>query len=239
MSPAPARTASSSARRCWYSRSTIVVAGKRATFTHANVLAEVHRQLHGARFATPTDRLEVADVITSAALGDALQLTPPELEPAVPELRRADGTSKLRHRGAEKYTTREIFEAESRLLEAGRTTGGPGVPADVVAEVAAAELPGREHRLGPDQAAAVAAIATSGRVLDVLVGPAGTGKTVSLAGLREAWERTHGAGSVTGGAHVVYPRGTGGTRGASRQNAHSSSEMRSRPGSASAASATR
>jgi hypothetical protein len=175
-----------------------VVASKRATFTHANVLAEVHRQLHGARFATPTDRLAVAELMASAALGEALQLTPPEVEPVWPQLRRPDGSSKLRHRGADQYTTREIFDAESRLLDAGRTTGGPGVPAEVVADVAASDLPSRAHRLGPDQAGAVAAVATSGRVLDVLVGPAGTGKTVSLAGLREAWERVHGEGSVTG-----------------------------------------
>jgi conjugative relaxase-like TrwC/TraI family protein len=174
------------------------VAIKRATFTRANVLAEAHRQLHGARFATPHDRLAVADRMTHAALDDALLLTPPDLEALPARLQRPDGTSKLRHRGAQVYTTRELLDAESRLLEAGRTTGGPGVPASVVAEIAAEDLPGCGHRLGSDQASAVEAIATSGRVLDVLVGPAGTGKTASLAGLREAWERLHGTGSVTG-----------------------------------------
>jgi hypothetical protein len=41
-------------------------------------------------------------------------------------------------------------------------------------------------------------IATSGRRLDVLVGPAGTGKSTAMAGLRAAWEAEHGAGSVLG-----------------------------------------
>ena len=41
-------------------------------------------------------------------------------------------------------------------------------------------------------------IATSGRRLDVLVGPAGTGKSTTMAGLRAAWEAEHGAGSVLG-----------------------------------------
>ena len=41
-------------------------------------------------------------------------------------------------------------------------------------------------------------IATSGRRLDVLVGPAGTGKSTTMAGLRAVWEAEHGAGSVLG-----------------------------------------
>ena len=41
-------------------------------------------------------------------------------------------------------------------------------------------------------------IATSGRRLDVLVGPAGTGKSTAMAGLRAAWEAEHGADSVLG-----------------------------------------
>ena len=45
---------------------------------------------------------------------------------------------------------------------------------------------------------AVEQIATSGRSLDVLVGPAGTGKSTTMAGLRAVWEAEHGAGSVLG-----------------------------------------
>lgn len=174
------------------------VGAKRATFTHANVLAEAHRQLHGVRFADPSERITVAERMTSTALNEALQLTPPAAEQLPERLRRADGTSKLRHRGSELFTTREILDAEARLLDAGRTLDAPAVSASLVAEVTGTELPGRGHRLQPDQATAVEAIATSGRVLDVLVGPAGTGKTASLAGLREAWEHAHGRGSVIG-----------------------------------------
>ena len=48
------------------------VSERRATFTRANVLAEVHRELHGVRFASPEDRIQVADRTTSLALGEAL-----------------------------------------------------------------------------------------------------------------------------------------------------------------------
>jgi conjugative relaxase-like TrwC/TraI family protein len=159
------------------------VATKRATFSHANVLAEVHRQLHGVRFADPDDRLAVADRMTTMALDAALLLT--------------QGERALRP-SAQIFTTREILDAETRLLDAGRTTGGPGLPLSVVDQVAAQNLPDRHHALAPDQAAVVQRIATSGRVLDVLVGPAGTGKTASLAGLRQAWEDVYGEGSVIG-----------------------------------------
>jgi hypothetical protein len=66
------------------------------------------------------------------------------------------------------------------------------------AVVAHANLPGRDYGLSLDQANAVEKIATSGRVLDLLVGPAGTGKSTAMAGLRAAWEQIHGEGSVIG-----------------------------------------
>ena len=56
--------------------------------------------------------------------------------------------------------------------------------------------PGRGYGLSLDQALAVEKVATSGRALDVLVGPAGTGKSTTMAGLRAAWEAEHGPGSV-------------------------------------------
>ena len=61
-----------------------------------------------------------------------------------------------------------------------------------------ADLPGRDHKLSLDQTVAIEQIATSGRGLDVLVGPAGTGKSTTMAGLRAVWETEHGAGSVLG-----------------------------------------
>ena len=42
-------------------------AERRATFTHANVLAEVHRQLRGLRFASYEDRLAVAECTAQLA----------------------------------------------------------------------------------------------------------------------------------------------------------------------------
>ena len=44
------------------------VAERRATFSRANILAEVHRQLHGVRFASPDERIAVAERTADLAL---------------------------------------------------------------------------------------------------------------------------------------------------------------------------
>jgi hypothetical protein len=75
---------------------------------------------------------------------------------------------------------------------------GPAVSVVTVANVAEANLPDRDYGLSVDQGLAVEKIATSGRVLDVLVGPAGTGKSTTMASLRAAWEAEHGSRSVIG-----------------------------------------
>jgi conjugative relaxase-like TrwC/TraI family protein len=174
------------------------VAERRATFSRANVLAEVHRQLHGVRFASPEDRIAVAERTADLALAQSLLISAPELHHTPERLRRADGTTRFRAKGHEVYATTTLLEAEARLLEAGRQTGGQVVAMGTVAAVAAAALPGRDHGVALDQAVAVEQIATSGRELDVLVGPAGTGKSTTMAALRAVWEAEHGAGSVLG-----------------------------------------
>ena len=160
------------------------VSSRKATFTRHNVMAETLRILHGVRFASPDDRVAVAERITTVVLSDSLLLNPMATGPT-PESHKI-------------YTTQQILDAEARLLDAGRSTNGPTVSREVVAHIADEPLPGGERRLSLDQAVAVEQIATSGRPLDVLVGPAGTGKSTTMAGLRSAWETQYGPGSVIG-----------------------------------------
>ncbi len=174
------------------------VCSRRATFTRHNVTAEALRLLHGVRFASPDDRAATAERITTLALDESLFLNPPPTIPTPAEYLRADGTSRIRPESHKLYTTQTILDAEARLLEAGRLTDGPAVSRQLVAEITDQPLPGRDQRLSIDQALAVERIATSGRPLDVLVGPAGTGKSTTMATLRSAWETQYGAGSVIG-----------------------------------------
>ncbi|MGO2662134.1 MAG: ATP-dependent DNA helicase [Propionibacterium freudenreichii] len=95
------------------------------------------------------------------------------------------------------FSSELLLAAENRLLERVRTTTGPTVPLATVERITG--RPDRGGRtLGPDQAGALAKIALSGRMVDVLVGPAGAGKTTAMNALRRAWEIEHGAGSVVG-----------------------------------------
>lgn len=174
------------------------VAGKRATFTRANLLAEAHRQLQGVRFATAVDRITVAERTATLAAERAVMLTPTEVLHPPEHLRRRDGSSMLRARNSEVYATAELLNAEARLLAAGQANDGPTVTMPVAIRLGRMVASGKEHVLSAEQARAVATVVTSGRRLDVLVGAAGTGKSTTMAGVRAAWEAEHGPGSVVG-----------------------------------------
>ena len=174
------------------------VAERHATYGRQNLLAEAHRTLHGVRFASPDDRLAVAERVTDLAVGRSLALSQPAIHHTPARYIRADGSSRLHPESRIAYTTQAMIDAEARLLAAGRTVHAPTVTVATVVTVADACLPGQDHGLSVDQALAVGKIATSGRALDVLVGPAGTGKTTTMSGLRTVWETEHGPGSVIG-----------------------------------------
>ncbi|NNN22109.1 MAG: AAA family ATPase [Acidimicrobiales bacterium] len=90
------------------------------------------------------------------------------------------------------------MDTESRLLECGRDESGPSAKISNLVEVTERNLDSRNFRLSFDQALAVEKIATSKRAVDVLVGPAGTGKSTTMAGLLSVWENEYGKGSVIG-----------------------------------------
>jgi len=174
------------------------VAEKHSTFTRQNLTAEAHRTLHGVRFATPDDRVAVAEHIVELGLERSLSLTPAERHHTPGRYKRVDGTSRLRPKSHHLYTTQTLLDAETRLLDAANTTSAPTSSIVTVAATCDLPLPGLGFVLSTDQAVAVEKIATSGRALDILVGPAGTGKTSTMAGLRTVWELDHGLGSVVG-----------------------------------------
>ena len=178
------------------------VGAKRSTWHRWNLTAEAARQTMGYRFATSRDREAVTGMVVDAAERASLRLTPPELASTPARFQRPDGRTAFRPRHSTLYSSSELLEAEARLLERSRTMAGPALPLAVIERVTAA--PDRDGRmLGPDQADALTKIAISGRMLDLLVGPAGTGKTTAMNALRRAWEAEYGAGSVVGLAPSV------------------------------------
>ena len=173
------------------------VGEKRSTWRRWNLTAESARQTMGYRFATAEDREAVVGMVVDAAESVSLRLTPPELASSPAVFRRGDESSVFRPKHSTVFSSGELLGAEDRLLELANSTTGPSVTLATIEQIT--RKPDREGRmLGEDQAEALTQIAVSGLVVDVLVGPAGAGKTTAMHALRRAWEAEHGAGSVVG-----------------------------------------
>ena len=163
----------------------------RSTWRRHNAAAEAHRLLRDVRFQTAKDRLMAVDLVVDEVIARAVPLSPPARLPSPVQFRTPDGRSAFDPAGDAVFTTEELIDAEQSILAAAQTD-----KACPIALVDATRL--QKAGLDSGQAAAVLAIAASKRRIDVLVGPAGTGKTTTLRQLRSAWERQHGAGSVVG-----------------------------------------
>ncbi|SDD21103.1 conjugative relaxase domain-containing protein, TrwC/TraI family [Sanguibacter gelidistatuariae] len=177
------------------------VMARRSTWTRWNLLAEAARLTRGVRMATPAERRMVLDLVTDQALARCVNLEAPQLFTVPSDYQRPDGTSLFDRAGEAKFTDERILGAEARLLEATTDTCAPKVTAaaaTLATEVPVARAGSTPVRLAADQVAATIAVTTSGRRLEALVGPAGTGKTTTMAAIKTAWERDYGRGSVRG-----------------------------------------
>ncbi len=174
-----------------------------------------------------TVRYVLDDLTSRALAGyGVVSLEAPGLVPVPAALTRADGRSIYSPHDRGLFTTRSHLDAEEQLMAAAGETASPAAsPARVAAALGAdpaslAALPGRvppaaaatipdaeedETAPGPalagglrgDQAAAVFGIMTSGRPVDILIGPAGTGKSRTMGTLAGLW-REHAGGNVVG-----------------------------------------
>ncbi|WP_113719018.1 AAA family ATPase [Arthrobacter dokdonensis] len=101
--------------------------------------------------------------------------------------------------GARLYTDAGILANEQLVMNTRNDDGGPAV-APHLADIFLANAGQAPERpaLAPDQLAAVDEVLSSGRFLDAVVGPAGSGKTTTMAAVRDGWEQAYGAGSVVG-----------------------------------------
>lgn len=166
---------------------------RRSTWSHWNVTAETLRVTKPLIAATGPDRMAIVDAVTDAALRRCVSLQAPALFTATGRYDRTDGTSVFDRPDEWVYADAVILDAERDLLDAAADTSAP------TARVLAADLLFEGLRtLAEDQESAARQIAGSGRLVDLLVGPAGSGKTTTLAAVRQVWERGHGRGSVIG-----------------------------------------
>ena len=158
------------------------VEGRRATFGRWHVHAEAERAVR--RLGVPVGEQPAAvQAVVGEVLGPlTLQLTAPEPAVAPGRLRRRDGQSVYVRHAAERYTTGRTLDAERRLVAAAKSAVdvavGPGLVEAVLSTTSCS----------PEQADAVRRLAGEDRAVDLLVGPAGTGKTTTLAALVAVWQ---------------------------------------------------
>ncbi len=172
------------------------VSVKRSTWRHWNLWAEASRQTIGLRFASVEDREAVVGLIVDAAEHASVALTPPELAISPVDFRRPDGTSVFRPRHSTRFSSDAVMAAEARLLARADDFTAPRAAAGIVDRVGARPIDGTT--LSAEQVAALKSIVTSGRRVDLLLGPAGAGKTTAMRALRSAWVVAHGRDSVVG-----------------------------------------
>lgn len=174
------------------------LATTRSTWGRTNAETGALRAIAGWRFRSAADRNDVARRVVELTLSQAIPLTPKNALHTPFRFRTADGDDMFHPATRDLYTTAEVWDAEGRLLEAGQTITNVAVPAHLVDAMIGTPTGTEQRILSEDQAAAVSNLVLSGRAVDVLVGPAGAGKTTSLEKLREIWEHHYGHGSVRG-----------------------------------------
>ncbi|WP_431879056.1 MobF family relaxase [Amycolatopsis sacchari] len=170
--------------------------GMHATWDETALALELNKLIGEVRWgqAAPAeiDRL-VARAVAPDGPCDVVALTGRE-RVRVPEALREGGTAEglpvYRAATSLRYATRDQLSAEKALVAEAHTTAGPKLEAEKVASVRAELV---ERGLSPDQLNAVLGVLTSGKAADVLIGPAGTGKSTTVGQLDRLWREQFGA----------------------------------------------
>ena len=159
----------------------------------------------------------LADQALSSQIEDVVCLEAPQWPPLPAALRRElDGRSVYTRPGTARYATAAQLSAEEQLVAHAQVQGAPHLTPQQAAQRLGADAtlldaqlrerahdaPAQvtRHGLRLDQAAPVFRVLTSDRTVEVITGPAGTGKTRALAAAAQAWAQTYGPGRVAGTA---------------------------------------
>ncbi|NUU20302.1 MAG: relaxase domain-containing protein, partial [Streptomycetaceae bacterium] len=175
-------------------RAVAAVQERKASWTRPDLLVELNRQLPdtlgGLEPAQVRDLLNqlADDALTPGSGTGAVNLVPPPVVEVPVELQRADGSSVFAPNPStwHRYTQLEHLRTEERIAAFAERGGAPAISAEAVEAVI------ERRKLQGAQAEFVRGTATSGRQVDVLVGPAGAGKSYAMAALTEAWESQPG-----------------------------------------------
>lgn len=161
---------------------------ERATWTRWNVHAETMRQLRAEHvFTTPAVQREAAEQIIATALGEGVSIRigmPAPVE--VPEvLRRSDGVSVFEKHEGHRFTSQQILDAETRLVDAAGTPTVYSASARAVRQRLDTFESASGRTLDAGQQRLAEAFATDDRLLAVGIGPAGSGKTTAMRAYKD------------------------------------------------------
>jgi conjugative relaxase-like TrwC/TraI family protein len=162
----------------------------------------------------PAERQRLTFQLTDETLGDIRHgvehLEAPEWPPAPPQLMRhgLDQRSVFYRPGTARYATRGQLDMEERMVQQARRMGAPRLSREDCARLLGSTPEELEHALRDranhattqttrtglrlDQAAVIYECHTSGRRVSVGVGPAGSGKTYTVAAGAKAWQEMGG-----------------------------------------------
>ncbi len=180
-------------------RSTIdaVMAG-RAQWRESNLFAEAFRQVRGSGI-DPAQMIDVAMTVTEHAAGPEhsvpIGMDTEITAAATPQgLRRLDGTSQFRVAKAQLYTCAQVLDAETRIVTAAARGGARTLTATEL-EIGLLEWSANHggRTLNAGQSAMVTAVATSDKYLQLVLAPAGSGKTTAMGALALAHMSVGGA----------------------------------------------
>ena len=207
---APAGPPAREAQERALAKALVLVSEKHPAWTRHDLLKQLALVMPPeTRQMSPEEAQELlfglAEEALSGRSGKVVCLEAPEWPPLPTSLRsELDGRSVYSRPGVARYATTEQLTLEERLVAHAQTHGAPRLPGELTARRLGADLAqlgaeladcmndAREHAaprgLRLDQAAAAWHALTSPRTVEVMTGPAGTGKTRVLAALARAWD---------------------------------------------------
>lgn len=164
----------------------------RSTWTRYDLARQITRQLPPSSGKPAIETLSRVDHLVDTALGSperfgVITLSAHAMFNTPAELRRvSDDESVYDQHGTTRYSTAAGLACERRLLAAASDTRGRRITQDTVEAVLA------DLRVDGEQADAGRQVLGSGRRVEAVVGPAGTGKTTTMGAIAKAWANEGG-----------------------------------------------
>lgn len=177
-----------------------LVARRRATWNRWNLIAEAERVCLEIRCATAADRIRLMDAIATSAEEQSVVLN--KFRYSIPTTTAPDlvfnGRSVFDLASAHLFTDVCTLANEDAIMNAHTHDAAPHLEQTTVQDALQQFSNTRGEPLQGEQCRSAEAVLASGRRLDAVVGPAGTGKTTTMSAVKALWEDCFGPSSVVG-----------------------------------------